>query len=156
MRMEGKRPLLPTSFSPLTSTNVGSSPKNFSNFNFDTFATLLQSLKTIPSANPKLLNLKQGLSSKKLFFYGQILIKLGLFFSHRNARLTKIWSHDHTFNIIWITWSNFVGNFMNKNYDVITFTSKYLFEECLDYPLLLTSSKLQPCWSKQPYKTQIC
>ena len=31
----------PTSFSPVTSTNVGFSPKNFLVFSFDTFVTLV-------------------------------------------------------------------------------------------------------------------
>ena len=31
----------PTSFSPVTSTNVGSSPQNFQDFSFDPFATLV-------------------------------------------------------------------------------------------------------------------
>ena len=43
----------PTSFSPVTSTNVGISPQNFLTF----------------SANPKLLNLNQDHSSKKRFFW---------------------------------------------------------------------------------------
>ena len=41
--------------------------------------------------------------------------------------VTKPWSHDHIYNIIWITWENFVGDVIVKNYDVITFISKYLY-----------------------------
>ena len=36
-----KKPDPPTSFSPLISTNVGISPKNFLAFSFNTFATLV-------------------------------------------------------------------------------------------------------------------
>ena len=58
----------PTSFSPVTSTNVGISPKNFLTFSFDPFATLVLNCKFLPSASPKLLNLKQDHPSKKAVF----------------------------------------------------------------------------------------
>ena len=41
-------------------------------------------------------------------------------------RVTKLWSHGHIYNIIWVTWENFVGDARDKNYDDITFISKYL------------------------------
>ena len=63
----------PISFSPVTSTNVRISPKNFLTFDFDPFATIMQYFKAIPSASRKLLNLNQ-----ELVFSGQILIKLML------------------------------------------------------------------------------
>ena len=56
-----KRP--PTSFSPVTSTNVG-----FLTFSFNPFATLVQNFKFLPSASPNLLNLNQDHSSKKAIF----------------------------------------------------------------------------------------
>ena len=46
-----------TSFSPVTSTNVGFGPQNFLTFSFNPFATLVQNFKFVPSASPKLLNL---------------------------------------------------------------------------------------------------
>ena len=58
---EGKK--LPTSFSHVTSTNVGISPLNFPTLN--SFATVVWNFKAIPSANPNLLNLDQGHPSKK-------------------------------------------------------------------------------------------
>ena len=58
----------PTSFSLVTSTNVGISPQNFLTFNFNLFATLVKNFKAIHSASPKLLNLNQAQPSKKLFF----------------------------------------------------------------------------------------
>ena len=58
----------PTSFSPVTSTNVGFGPQNFRTFSFNPFATLLQNLKLAPSASPKFLNLNQDHPSKKVIF----------------------------------------------------------------------------------------
>ena len=57
MEGEGTKKALPTSFSPVTFTNVGISPQNFLTFSFNPFATLVENLK------------KSGCS-------GQILIKL--------------------------------------------------------------------------------
>ena len=58
----------PTSFSSVTSTNVGFGPQNFVNFSFNPFPTLMQNFKFVPSASPKLLNLNQDHSSKKAIF----------------------------------------------------------------------------------------
>ena len=53
-------------------------------------------------------------------------------FSHRNTRVTKLWSHDHIYNIIWITREDFVVDVMDKSYDVITFISKLeIMYECM-------------------------
>ena len=62
-------PTLAKSFSPVTSTNVEISPKNFLIFSFSPFATQVLIFKAIPSASPKLLNLNQDQSSKKWFFW---------------------------------------------------------------------------------------
>ena len=59
----------PTSFSPVTFTNIGFGPKNFLTFSFNLFATLVQNSKFLPSASPKLLNLNQDHPSKKRFFW---------------------------------------------------------------------------------------
>ena len=64
----GKKVPLPTSFSSVTSTNVGFGPKNFLTFSFNPFATLVQNFKFVPSASPKLLNLNQDHPSKKAIF----------------------------------------------------------------------------------------
>ena len=61
-----KRP--PTSFFPVTSTNVGMGPYNFLTFSFNPFGTLVQNFKFLPSASPKLLNLNQDHPSKKAIF----------------------------------------------------------------------------------------
>ena len=46
----------PTSFPPVTSTDVEISAQNFLTFIFNPFTTLVWSLKVITSASPKLLN----------------------------------------------------------------------------------------------------
>ena len=63
-----KRPPAPTSFSPVTSTNVGFDPQNVLTFSFNHFAKLVQNLKFVPSSSPKLLNLNQDHSSEKAIF----------------------------------------------------------------------------------------
>ena len=63
-----KRPLS-TSFSSVTSTNVGFRPKNFLTFSFNPFSPQLQNFKFAPSASLKLLNLNQDYPSKKWFFW---------------------------------------------------------------------------------------
>ena len=100
--------LLPpsTSFSFVSPTkeNVGFGPKNFWTFSFNIFSTLMQNFKFVPSASPKLLNLNQDHPSNKSDFSGQILINWGYDnFSHRNAAVTKFWSHYQIYNIISIT-----------------------------------------------------
>ena len=57
-----------TSFSPVTSTNVGLGPQNFLTFSFNAFTTLVQNFKFVPSGSPKLLNLNQDHPSKKAIF----------------------------------------------------------------------------------------
>ena len=61
----------PTSFSPVTSTNVGFGPQNFLIFSFNPFATLVQNFKFVRCATPKLFNLNQDRPSKK----GIVLVK---------------------------------------------------------------------------------
>ena len=55
----------PTSFSPVTSTNAETSPKNFLTFSFNAFVTLVWNFKFVTSASPKLLKLNQDHPSKK-------------------------------------------------------------------------------------------
>ena len=66
-----------TSFSSVTSTNVGIGPQNFLASSFNHFARLVSIFKTIPSASPKLLNLNWG-APKKNCFSIQIVIKVML------------------------------------------------------------------------------
>ena len=65
---EGGQKGYPTSFSPVTFTNVEISPKNFLTFSFNPFATLVENFKVVPSASPRLLNLNQDHPSKKVVF----------------------------------------------------------------------------------------
>ena len=64
----------PTGFSPVTSRNVGISPQNILTFSFNPFATMLYLVaKAVPSASPKLLNLKEDHPSKKVVFLVKFL-----------------------------------------------------------------------------------
>ena len=95
----------PTSFSAVTSTNVGFGPKTFLNFSCNTFSTLVRNFKFLLSASPKLLNLDQDHPSKKAIFLVKSLQNWGYDnVSHRNAIVTKLSSHGHIYNIIRITW----------------------------------------------------
>ena len=116
----------PTSFS--TSTNVGFGPQNFLNFSFNLFATLVQNIKIVPSASPKLLNLNQDHPFTKAVFLVKPLLNWGYDnFPYTNVRVTKLWSHGHIDNIIRVMWQNFVGDVINRIYGVINFVSKYLY-----------------------------
>ena len=64
----GGKKALPTSFSPVTSTNVGIRPQNFLTFSFYPFATLEQNFTFVPSVSPKLLNLNQDHPSERAIF----------------------------------------------------------------------------------------
>ena len=41
--------------------------------------------------------------------------------------VTNLWAHDYIHNIIWVMWPNFVGDVIDRIYDVINFISKYLY-----------------------------
>ena len=71
-----KSPPLPVA--PVTYTNVGFGPQNFLTFSFNSFATLEENFKFVPSDSPKLLNLNEGPPSKK------ILQKRFLILSHKS------------------------------------------------------------------------
>ena len=83
----------PTSFSTVTSTNVRFGPQNFLTFSSNSFATLVQNFKFVPTANPKLLNLNQDHPPKKANF----LVKSRY---DNFATVTKLCSHDHVYNMI--------------------------------------------------------
>ena len=65
----GGKKASPTSFSPVTSTNVGFGRQNFLTFSFNPFVKIVKYFKFVPSASPKLLNLNQDHPSKKRFFW---------------------------------------------------------------------------------------
>ena len=64
-----------TSFSPVTSTNVGFGPQTFLTFSFNPFARLGQNFKFVPSASHPS---KPRPPLKKSDFFDQILVKLRL------------------------------------------------------------------------------
>ena len=41
--------------------------------------------------------------------------------------VTKLWSRDHIYYVIWIMLSNLVGDVMDRRFDVINFISKCLY-----------------------------
>ena len=84
-----------TSFSPVTSTNVGFGPQNFLTFSFNPFTTLVHNIKFVPSASPKLLNLNHDHPQRKQFFWSNpYKIQVMITFL-RELLVTKLWSHDH-------------------------------------------------------------
>ena len=90
----------PTSFSPLTSTNIGFGPQNFLTFSFNPFTTLVQNFKFLPTASPKLFNLNQDHPQKKRFFWSNPYKIEIVITSHRNARVTKLPLHEQIYNVI--------------------------------------------------------
>ena len=87
----------------------------------------MQNFKAILIASSILLNFNQEHPSpspkkKKLGFLVKSIYIWGFGnFSHRNARITKLWSYDGIYIMIWVTWWIFFGDAMGKNYDVIIF-----------------------------------
>ena len=102
MRWEGGRKNVPrTSFSPVTSTNVGFGPQNFLTFSFNPFASLVQNFQFEPTASPKLLNLNQDHPSKKKRFFWSNPYKIEVMIIFLIEMLiNKLWSHDNIYNII--------------------------------------------------------
>ena len=76
---------------------------------------LVWNFRFVPSASPKLLNLSQDHCSKKNGFSGQILELPN--FGHMTTSIIWFESCD----------KNFLGDVIDKIYDVITFISKYLY-----------------------------
>ena len=75
-RMEGSKKAPPTSFSPVTSTNVGISSQNFLTFSFNPYDRLVYNFKYVPSPSRKLLNLNQDHPSKNAVFLVKSLLRL--------------------------------------------------------------------------------
>ena len=112
-----------TSLFLVTSTKEGKNRQNFLIFCFNP-VTPLQNFQVIPSTSPKLLSVHEPRPPKKYLLFDQNWSCDNFF--HRNARITKVWTRDHIYNLIWLTWLNFVG-VIGKNYDVITFISIYCY-----------------------------
>ena len=63
---------------------------------------------------------------KKWFFWSNPYKIEVMITSVTEMLVTKLWSHDHIYIIIWITWEHFVADVMDKDYDFIAFFSKTL------------------------------
>ena len=117
----------PTSFSPVSSKNVGICLQNILTSCFNLFDALLENVKAIPSASPKLLNLNQEHPSKNCFFLWKFykieschaiftwhylqynLSHVVKFSSWRHEQ--KLWYHNLYFEIIFILRGPRVANF---------------------------------------------
>ena len=92
----------PASFSHVTSTNVGISPLSFEILN--SFVTLVQNFKAIPSANSKFWTWTMSNSQKNRFFWSNLYKIKVMITSLIVIIVIKLWSHDHIYNIVWVTW----------------------------------------------------
>ena len=129
--MGAKCPSRPTIFNPYNLgiiINVGISPKNFLNFSFNPFDTVLKNVKAISSGSPTCTWTKST-PPKKLFFWSNPY-KIEIMITSLIEMLElPNFGHMITSTILftWVTWQNFVGDIMDRNYDVITFISKCLY-----------------------------
>ena len=85
-----KRPS--TSFFPVNATNVGIIPKTF--LTFSPYLVSIPNYWTWTQITPE---------KNWLFCSNPYKILRLLYFFHRNVRVTKLWSHDHIYNLIWVT-----------------------------------------------------
>ena len=92
----------PTSFSSVTSTNVGISPQNFpSKRVLNPFATLVSNVKFIPNTSPKVLTLNQEHPSKNwLFWSTSYKIEIMITSLIEMLELPSHESHDQIYNVI--------------------------------------------------------
>ena len=114
----------PTSFSPVTSTNVGISSKNFLTFSFNIFATMVWNFKAIPSASPKLLAWIKTFPQNKWFFWSSLYKTEVMIISLIEMLELPNFSHITTFTKKF-EWRDKILLVMDGDYDVITFISKY-------------------------------
>ena len=94
----------PTNFSPVASTNIGIRSKTF----WSVVLILLPHWSKIsrPYLVPVLSYWTWTKSSpeKKGFFWSNPYKTELVITSHRNVRVTKLWSPGHIYNVIWVTW----------------------------------------------------
>ena len=94
----------PSSFFPVTSTNVRISLKNW-------LLVLTLLLHWCKISRPYLVQVPNywawtKTTSQKTWFFWSNSYKIEVmitYFSHRKARVTKLWSHDHIYDRIWVT-----------------------------------------------------
>ena len=129
-----------TSFPPVTSANVGI---NLHNFYFQLFCQTDMQIQGYTSSRSRITELERRAPLKNGVFLFKSLENWGYDnFFHRNANVSKLWSHDHNYNIIWVTWLNFICDVKVRNDSVITFISKCFYFRKLRVAILLTASKL--------------
>ena len=115
------------SFFSVTSTNVGISSKTFTVLVLNLLSHCCKISRLYLVSVRNYWTWTKATPQESLFS-SQIFIKWGYDnFSHTNARVTKLWSHEQIYNIIWFTWKNFLYEVIDINYDVIIFISKYLY-----------------------------
>ena len=98
-----------TSFSPAASTNVGIIPKNFLTFSFQPFCHTNVKFQDHAQCHSQIIELEPRAPLKKIVFFWSnpyilkvmITSLIEMLDSHRNA-ITKLWSHDHSYNITWV------------------------------------------------------
>ena len=113
-----------TSFSPVTSTNVGINPQKLSDFQFQPFCHTGVNLQGHNLCQSQIIERETRPNLKKLGFSVEILIKLK--FSNRNASYQTLITLPHLqYNLSHVI--KFVSDVMDKKYDVITFISKYIY-----------------------------
>ena len=111
-------------FFPLTSTNMGISPKNFLDFRFNPFPKLVYNFKAMHSASPILLSFNQGHPLKNWFFQSNpcnIEVMITSLIECQSYQTLVTSSH------LQYNFRHVIGEIMYINYDVITFISKYLY-----------------------------
>ena len=123
----GTKKAIPTNFNPVTSTKIGISSQNFLTFSFNPFSTLALNFKAMPSPSPKLFDLNQKPLSKNWFFWSnpykiEVMITslIEMLELPNFGQMTKSTVCFESLDKI------FAGDIMGRNYDVITFISKYL------------------------------
>ena len=67
----GQKAPLTSSFSPVTSANMGIISQNFLTFSSNPFVILMQNFKTITSPSPQIIKLEPRAPVKKVGFSGQ-------------------------------------------------------------------------------------
>ena len=96
-----------TSFSRVTSKNVEVSPQNPPTFSLTILPQWFEISRPYLVPVPNHWIRTKSTPQKNWFFWSNPYkiedLKIHDF-SHRNARITKLWSHGHIYSIIWVTW----------------------------------------------------
>ena len=118
----------PISFPAVTPTTIVIRPKKILTHSFNLFYHTCAKFQGHTYCQLQIIDLEPRAPLKKWFFWcspSKIEVMITSVIKML-ARVTNFWSYDHIFNVIWVTWWNFVGNVMDKNYNVITFIPRCL------------------------------